>query len=50
MEYEQRGVSEHEIAFLKLLNGARGNHGIEMGLGVATKCVAAMRLAKVKKP
>merc|ERR1712224_566027 len=47
MECEQRVVVEHEIALLKGVEGAagiKGNNGAEMGLGAATKRVAAMRL------
>ena len=53
MECEQRELLEHEIAILKGLEGAVGNHGAEMGLGVATKRFEAMRLAsrfKVQVP
>ena len=47
MECEQRGAFEHEMALWNGLKGAAGDHG--MTRGVATKCVAAMRLAEVKR-
>ena len=43
MECKLRGLLEHEIALLKGLEGAAGNHGADKGFEAATKSVAAMR-------
>ena len=49
MECEQKGLFDHEIAFLKGLEETAVNHGIERVLRASTKRVAAMRLATARE-
>ena len=46
LKCEQRGLSEHEIALLEGLEGATGNHSIELSFGAPMKFIAAVRLAE----
>merc|ERR1712224_418376 len=49
MECKQRIFFEHEIAFLKGLQNAAGNHCAEVGFGPAVKRVGAMRLTEINE-
>ena len=49
MECEQRRLFEDEIAFLKGLEGAAGNHYTKLDCGAGTRRVAAMRLSQLNE-
>ena len=49
MVCEQRRLFKHELALLKRLEGAAGNHAVEMSFRAAAKRVAVMRLAKTNE-
>ena len=47
MECQQRQLFEHEIALMKGLEDAAGNHGTDTSFKAAVKHVAAMYLGKL---